>query len=115
MAVAAYGIANLDHLLSREKLRAPRNMANRRMLGVQLDELTVTEVEDDSAASKAGIKDGDVILKIDGTKVVERMELSRLLRAGEPKKVVTVLRGGKEIDLNVSWDPAAGAAAKSTP
>ena len=41
------------------------------MLGVQLDELTVVEVEDDGAAQKAGIKEGDVILKIDGTKIDE--------------------------------------------
>ena len=111
-AVSAYGIANLDHLLSREKLRAPRNMGNRRMLGVQLDELTVTEIEDDSAAQKAGIKDGDVILKVDGTKVAERSELSGLLRAGAAKKVVTVLRAGKEVDLNVSWEPPAAEKAK---
>ncbi len=111
-AVGAYGIANLDHLLSREKLRQPGNTANRRTLGVQLDELTVTEVEDDSAGQKGGIKDGDVILKVDGTKVAERADLARLLRAGEPRKVVTVLRAGKEIDLNVNWAPAAEARSK---
>ena len=79
---------------------------------MQLDELTVTEVEDDSAGQKGGIKDGDVILKVDGTKVAERADLARLLRAGEPKKVVTVLRAGKEIDLNVNWAPAAEARSK---
>jgi membrane-associated protease RseP (regulator of RpoE activity) len=112
-AVGAYGIANLDHLLSRDKLRQTQgNTANRRTLGVQLDELTVTEIDDDSAGKKAGLKDGDVILKIDGTKVVERADLARLLRAGEPKKVVTVLRAGKEVDLNVNWAPTADAKSK---
>jgi carboxypeptidase Q len=111
-AVGAYGIANLDHLLSREKLRAPRNTASRRTLGVQLDELTVTEIEDDSAAQKGGIKDGDVILKIDGAKVADRAELAGLLRAGGSKKVVTVLRAGKELDVTVDWEPAADAKAK---
>jgi carboxypeptidase Q len=111
-AVGAYGIANLDHLLSREKLRAPRNTASRRTLGVQLDELTVTEVEDDSAAQKWGIKDGDVIRKIDGAKVADRAELAGLLRAGGSKKVVTVLRAGKELDVTVNWEPAADAKAK---
>jgi hypothetical protein len=109
-AISAYGIANLDHLLSREKLRAPRNPGNRRTLGVQLDELTVTEVEDDSAAHKAGMKDGDLILKIDGTKLADRADIARLLRAGSPTKVVTVLRAGKEVDLKVSWEPPAAAA-----
>ena len=56
-------------------------MANRRMLGVQLDEMTVAEVEDDSAGQKGGMKEGDEILKIDGTKVADRMELGRALRA----------------------------------
>ena len=73
VAVSAYGIANLDHLLSREKLRARRNLAGRRSLGVQLDELTVTEVEAESAAQKGGMKEGDVIVKIDGTKVADRI------------------------------------------
>jgi carboxypeptidase Q len=113
-AVAAYGIANLDHLLSREKLRPTgTNNANRRMLGVQLDELTIVEVEDGSVAQKGGIKNGDVIAKIDGTKVADRVDVNRFLRAGGPKKVVTVLRGGKEVDLNLSWDePAAAEKAK---
>ena len=111
-AVGAYGIANLDHLLSRDKLRQPGNTANRRTLGVQLDELTVTEVEDESAGKKAGMKDGDVIVKIDGTKVAERADVARLLRAGEPKKIVTVLRAGKEVDLTVNWAPTADAKSK---
>jgi hypothetical protein len=106
VALAAYGIANLDHLLSREKLRAP-NLArgNRRMLGVQLDEMTVVEVLDDSAAARAGMKDGDKILKVDDKKVADPEELSSALRAGGPKKVVTVRRDGKEVELKVDWEP----------
>ena len=113
VALAANGIANLDHLLSRDKLRAPGG--GRRMLGVQLDELIVIEVEDDSAAQKGGMREGDEILKIDGTKLADRMELTRALRAGGAKKVVTVLRDGKEIDLNLSWDPPADAKTKPSP
>ena len=114
VALAAYGIANLDHLLSREKMRPPGAMAaGRRPLGAQFDELMVVEVDDDSAAQKGGIKEGDVLVKIDGTKVAERSEINRLLRAGAPKKVVTVLRDGKEIELNLSWEPPA--AEKSKP
>ncbi len=100
VALAAYGIANLDHLLSRDKLRTTGSMANRRQLGVQLDEMTVAEVEDEGAAKKAGVQEGDEILKVDGTKVADRMELGRALRAGAPKKVVTVLRAGKEVELD---------------
>ncbi len=114
-AVSAYGIANLDHLLSRDKLRAPRNMAGRRSLGVQLDELTVTDVEAESAAHKAGMKEGDLIIKIDGKKVGDRSEIAGLLRAGSPQKVVTVVRAGKEVDLNVSWPAPAEAKTKQSP
>jgi hypothetical protein len=113
IALAAYGIANLDHLLSREKLRPSGSAANRRMLGVQLDEMTVVELEDGSAGQKGGMKEGDEILKVDGTKVADRMELGRALRAGGPKKAVTVLRAGKEVDLNLSWEQPA--AEKSKP
>jgi len=112
VALAAYGIANLDHLLSRDKLRASGTLANRRTLGVQLDEMTVAEVEDDSVGQKGGIKEGDEILKVDGTKVADRMELGRLLRTGGPKKVVTVRRDGKEVELNLSWEPPAAAQSK---
>jgi carboxypeptidase Q len=107
VALGAYGIANLDHLLSREKLRIPGS-GNRRQLGVQLDEMTVTEVLDDGAGKKAGMQEGDQVVKVDGTKVADRMELGRALRAGAPKKVVTVLRAGKEVALTLTWDaPAA--------
>jgi hypothetical protein len=112
VAIAAYGIANLDHLLSREKLRAPAGMmglGNRRLLGVQLEEMTVAEVIEDSVGQKGGIKEGDVILKVDGTKVGDFMELMRALREGGPKKVVTVLRNGKEVELKLDWEPAAPA------
>ncbi len=116
IALGAYGIANLDHLLSREKLRAPGGgMANRRMLGIQLEELTVSEVIDDGAAQKAGMKEGDTILKVDGTKVADRTEMTNALRAGGPKKVITVLRGGKEVELNVSWEPTPAPAAAPAP
>jgi membrane-associated protease RseP (regulator of RpoE activity) len=105
VALGAYGIAELDHLLSRDKLRAPGASSNRRMLGVQLEDLTVTEVEDDSVAQKGGMKDGDTITKVDGTQVVDRMELTRAIRDGKPKKVITVIRDGKELNLNLDWEP----------
>jgi hypothetical protein len=111
VALGAYGIANLDHLLSREKLRAPgggmMGMGNRRTLGVQLDDLTITEVIDEGAAQKGGIKEGDVLLKIDGTRIGDADELRQVLQAGGPKKVVTILRNGKEVELTLNWEPAA--------
>ena len=108
IALGAYGIAELDHLLSREKLRAPGGFGNRRMMGVQLDEMVVTDVVPDSAAERAGMKQGDVILKVGGEKVADRVEMARAISAGEPKKKVLVVRDGKEVELELNWaQPAA--------
>ncbi len=116
VAIGALGIANLDHLLSREKLRPAGAMAgggNRRRFGAALDEtMKIIELDDDSAARKAGMKEGDEVLKVDGTKVADAQELMRALRTGDPKKAVTVLRNGKEVELTVIWE-AAPAAEKS--
>ena len=106
-ALGAYGIADLDNPLSREKLRAPGMQAgNRRLLGIQLEELNVVEVMDDGVAAKAGMRDGDIIIKIDGAKLVDRLELTTAIQKGERKKTIVVLRDGKEIELTVEW-PAA--------
>ncbi len=108
VALGAYGLAGLDHRLSREKLKQPRAGSGRRMLGVQLDEMTVIEVEDDGVAHRGGMTEGDVILKIDGNPVGDRSELAGLLRSGGPKKVVTVYRAEKIVDLKLDWEPPAG-------
>jgi carboxypeptidase Q len=104
IALGAYGIANLDHLVSRENLVASFfPMANRRLMGVQLDELQVIDVLQDTAAEKAGIKQGDVIEKVDGKKLTTRDELTAEIQKGEPKKTITVLREGKEMDFVLEW------------
>lgn len=102
-AVGALGIADLDHLLSREKLRVATGGGNRRMLGIQLDELTINEVLDDGVAKKAGAKPGDVIVSIDGKKVSDRMQLVQAVNSGEPKKKLVVIRDGKEVELLLEW------------
>ena len=64
--------------------------------------MTVTEFTDGSLALKAGMKVGDTLLKVDGTKVGDRMELTAALR-GEAKKKITVLRDGKEVELTIDF------------
>lgn len=108
VALGAFGIADLDHLLSREKLRPVAGAAgggggNRRLLGVALDELTIIEVLDDGLAKKAGMKAGDVIAKLDGLKLVDGEELRTALQAGAAKKSVVVLRDGKEVEFTIDW------------
>ena len=75
---------------------------NRAMLGVVTEEaeggVKVTDITDESAAKKAGIKEGDVITKINDTKIEEPDQLSAAIRKHKPgdKVTVTLLRDKKE-------------------
>ena len=75
---------------------------NRAMLGVVTEEaeggVKVTELTDESAAKKAGIKEGDIITKIGDTKIEDPDQLSETVRKHKPgdKVTITVLRDKKE-------------------
>jgi len=75
---------------------------NRAMLGVVTEEVEggvkVTEITDESAAKKAGIKEGDIITKIGDTKIEDPDQLSEAVRKHKPgeKVTVTLLRDKKE-------------------
>src|SRR6187549_2196468 len=75
---------------------------NRAMLGVVTEEIEggvkVTELTEESAAKKAGIKEGDIITKIGDTKIEDPDELSEAVRKHKPgeKVTVTLLRDKKE-------------------
>lgn len=75
---------------------------NRAMLGVVTEEseggVKVTDITDESAAKKAGIKEGDVITKINDTKIEEPDQLSAAIRKHKPgdKVTITLLRDKKE-------------------
>ena len=75
---------------------------NRAMLGVVTEEVEggvkVTEITDESAAKKAGIKEGDIITKIGETKIENPDQLSEVVRKHKPgeKVIVTLLRDKKE-------------------
>ncbi|MDB5350366.1 MAG: hypothetical protein JWN86_1613 [Planctomycetota bacterium] len=114
-ALGAHGIANLDHLLSRDgMISAGGTPGNRRLLGVQLDELTIVEVVDGGVAAKAGIRAGDVLVKVGDKTVSSREEFSAAIQAGEPSKKIVVKRDGKEIELPATFpaNPPAPAPAK---
>ena len=75
---------------------------NRAMLGVVTEEtdggVKVTDITDESAAKKAGIKEGDIITKIDDKKIEDPDQLSEVVRKHKPgdKVTVTLLRDKKE-------------------
>lgn len=72
-------------------------------LGVK-DGVLVKSVAKDSPAEKAGIKAGDVIVKVDDSKVGSTREITSLLRSVRAKKniTVTVVRNKKEMPITVT-------------
>jgi len=77
--------------------------------GVQ-EGVLVRSVRRGSTAEKAGIKAGDVITKVDDTKVATNAELTRTLRSLRGKKTITVIvvRAKKEMPLTVTMDSTSG-------
>jgi serine protease Do len=61
----------------------------------------VTAVEKGSPADKAGLKRGDVIVEMDGKKILDPSELPRMVAFGHIGKTVTlkVFRQGKPLDI----------------
>jgi serine protease Do len=73
--------------------------------GVQ-EGVLVRSVKKGSAAEKAGLKAGDVITKVDDSKVTSTGEITRALRALKSKKTfnLTIIRNKKEMPLSVTLD-----------
>jgi len=63
----------------------------------------VADVTEDSPALKAGLKSGDVILKVDGKDIADARELARKVAQLVPGKdvPVSIVRNGKPMDLSV--------------
>jgi serine protease Do len=70
----------------------------------------VRSVMKDSAAEKAGIKAGDLILEVDGEKVDTPREVSRAVRSARSKETfpVTMMRNRKEMSLSVTLEQDSG-------
>jgi serine protease Do len=58
----------------------------------------ITDIGEKSAAAKAGLKEGDIITRVDETKVEDHEDLSTAIRKHKPeeKATITYLRDGKE-------------------
>jgi serine protease Do len=76
--------------------------------GVQ-EGVLVRSVVKGSAAEKAGIKAGDVITKVDDTKVTTSADITRAMRNAHTKKTITVIvvRYKKEMPVTVTVESAA--------
>jgi serine protease Do len=91
-----------------ESLRSQEQLAD--FFGVK-DGVLVKLVRKNSAAEKAGIKAGDVVVKVEDSTVSNSQEITRALRALGSKKTftVTVVRNKKEIPLTVTMEEQGGA------
>jgi serine protease Do len=74
------------------------------------DGVLVRSVSKNSAAEKAGIKAGDVIVKVDNSNVSSTREITSVLRAIREKKSfpVTVVRNKQEMTVTVTIDNPSG-------
>lgn len=76
--------------------------ANKAMLGVTTEKteegVTVRSVSDESAAEKAGLKEGDIITAVNGEKIASPDELSKALKDKNPgdKVEISYIREGKK-------------------
>jgi serine protease Do len=63
----------------------------------------VTEIVKGSPAEKAGLRRGDVIVELDGKKILDPSELPRMVAFGHIGKTVTlkILRQGKPLEIKV--------------
>jgi M6 family metalloprotease-like protein len=98
-------------------LSRPMKVGQRRaVMGVQMGEpvesggAPITRITSGSGAEKAGLKNGDVLLKIDGTPITASSQVSDSLSEKKPGDVVTVVaqRNGKteEVQVTLGSDPA---------
>jgi len=76
--------------------------ANHAMLGVTTEKadqgVEIQDITKESAAAKAGLKEGDIITKIDDKKIEDPDDLSKVIKSHKPgeKVTVTYLRDKKE-------------------
>jgi M6 family metalloprotease-like protein len=86
----------------------------RAVMGIQTgdapDGVRVEVATPDMPAAKAGLKDGDVILKIDGHTTADRSQMSGALGGKKPGEAVLVVyrRDGKEYEVKVTLVEGAG-------
>ena len=86
-----------------ESLESQEQLAD--FFGVK-EGVLVKSVRRNSAAEKAGIKAGDVIVKVDDSRVGSSSEITRTLRGLRSKKTftLTVVRNKKEVPLTVTME-----------
>ena len=75
----------------------------------------MAQIDPKSAAARAGLKSGDIVLKIDGEDVKESEEMPRLIGDKQPgsKVVLEIWRDGKSREITAVLDDDPGTTAKN--
>jgi len=95
-------IDGLCELAVRPTFGAPKPFRLGLMLQGNNEGVLVSEVMEDSAAGRAGLKAGDIIVSAAGEKVSSRREVTRIVRRDEGKSIeLKLMRDGEEIKLQV--------------
>jgi hypothetical protein len=113
IATGALGLANLEALLTRENMKVQRGFGGLggggarggRLLGIEVadDGLLVGGITPGGLAEKAGIKPGDLVLKI-GDSAVKTVDELRAAMAKSPlKTTVTWKRGDQEQSAEITF------------
>jgi serine protease Do len=88
--------------------------SNRAFLGISSQEspdgVKIVEVTDESAAEKAGLKSGDIIVKIDEKKIEDPEDVTSTIRKHKPKDKITITykRDNKEAKATATLGMAKG-------
>jgi serine protease Do len=123
----AVGTASQAHLSAQDRERTPRQWLSLfdpagSALGVSVRDLTadeiakakldrpggafVDDVREGSAAARAGLRDGDIVVEFDGERVRSASHFTRLVRETAPGRSVSssVIRDGSRVAVNVTPD-----------
>lgn len=90
-----------------EDLMANGYVSGRPLVGISVSEtrygLFIDQVSEGSGAEKAGLKTGDMISKVDDTKVKTSAEINEIRDKKKPGEILkfTIMRDGEILDINV--------------
>src|SRR3984957_7587001 len=111
--VQPYKAYDSDHVFSSEESGTSSylgvdisDVTTERLSALKLKEekgVEVTMVDQDAPAGKAGIKEHDVILSMNGTAIESEVQLKRMIRETPPGRVVTfgISRDGQPVTVKV--------------
>ena len=104
VAITAYRIANLEKILPRDDIDSRGGLRGPRKLGVTTDKGVIRSISKNGAADKAGLLEGDRILKLDGRDVKNRDSLRNAIAKSKKKAILVIEREGKRMELKVAFD-----------